>query len=189
MTYKTIIDCDPGQDDAVGLLLALASPEEIELLGVTTVAGNVPLELTTRNARMMCDLAGRYDMPVFAGCSKPINRELVTAEAIHGATGINGIDIWDPITPQQAEHAVSYLVDTLSKADDVSITLAMMGPLTNLASAIKEAPSVVAKIERIVLMGGAMREGGNRTPSAEFNILVDPEAADLVLNCLKEFLI
>ena len=183
MTYKTIIDCDPGQDDAVGILLALASPEEIELLGVTTVAGNVPLDLTTRNARMMCDLAGRYDMPVFAGCSKPISRELVTAEAIHGETGINGIDIWDPVTPQQAEHAVGYLVDTLRKADDVSITLAMMGPLTNLASAIKEAPSVVAKIERIVLMGGAMREGGNRTPSAEFNILVDPEAANIVLNC------
>ena len=183
MTYKTIIDCDPGQDDAVAILLALASPEEIELLGITTVSGNVPLELTTRNARMMCDLAGRFDMPVFKGCSKPIRRELMTAEAIHGDTGINGIDTFDPVTPLQAGHAVHYLIDTLNTVDDASITLVVTGPLTNVATAIEEAPEIVPKIERIVLMGGAMREGGNRTPSAEFNILVDPEAADLVLRC------
>ena len=99
MTHKIIIDCDPGQDDAVALLLAFASPDELELLGITTVGGNVPLELTHRNARMMCDIAGQQQVPVFAGCDKPLRRALQTAEAIHGDTGINGIDIFEPETP------------------------------------------------------------------------------------------
>lgn len=182
MAQRIIIDCDPGQDDAVALLLAFASPE-LEVLGITTVGGNVPLPLTQRNARMMCDLAGRPDMPVFAGCERPLHRPLVTAEAIHGRTGINGIDVFDPETPLQAMHAVDYLVETLLAADDASITLVPTGPLSNIASAILKEPAILPKIEQIVLMGGAMREGGNRTPSAEFNILVDPHAADAVLKC------
>ena len=183
MPRKIIIDCDPGQDDAVALLLAFASPEDVDVLGVTTVGGNVPLALTQRNARMMCDLAGRRDIPVFAGCERPMRRPLMTAEAIHGETGINGIDVFEPETPLAAGHAVDFIVDTLSQAADASVTLVPTGPMTNIATAIERQPAILPKIERIVLMGGAMREGGNRTPSAEFNILVDPQAADIVLRC------
>jgi len=183
VTRKIIIDCDPGQDDAVALLLAFASPDEFDLLGITTVAGNVPLEPTQRNARMMCDIAGRKDVPVHAGCSAPMARQLVTAEAIHGETGINGIEVFEPETPLQSEHAVDFIIRTLLDAADESVTLVPTGPLTNIATAIEREPSILSKVELIVLMGGAMREGGNRTPSAEFNILVDPDAADIVLRC------
>ena len=183
MARKIIIDCDPGQDDAVALFLAFASPDELDLLGITTVGGNVPLELTARNARLMCDIAGKHDVPVYAGCAKPMSRALRTAEMIHGATGINGIDVFEPKTPLQSEHAVDYLIRTLLAANDASVTLVLIGPLTNIAVAIEREPKILPKIEQIVLMGGAMREGGNRTPSAEFNILVDPDAADIVFKC------
>ena len=183
MARKIILDCDPGQDDAVAILLALASPDELELLAITTVAGNVPLQPTQRNARMMCDIAGRQDILVYAGCAGPIMRTLVTAEAIHGPTGINGIDIFEPETPLQEDHAVDFIIDTLMNADEASITLVPTGPLTNIATAINREPAILTSIEHIVLMGGAMREGGNRTPSAEFNILVDPHAADIVFRC------
>lgn len=181
MTRKIIIDCDPGQDDAVALFLAFASPE-LELLGITTVGGNVPLELTHRNARMMCDIA-KSDVPVYAGCDKPMRRPLKTAEYIHGETGINGIEVFEPETPLQEQHGVEFIIETLLASDDESITLVPTGPLTNIGTAIDREPGVLGKIERIVLMGGAMREGGNRTPSAEFNILVDPDAADIVFQC------
>ncbi|MDH3336713.1 MAG: nucleoside hydrolase [Gammaproteobacteria bacterium] len=183
MTRKIIIDCDPGQDDAVALFLALASSEELDLLGITAVCGNVPLELTQRNARQMCDIAGRQDVPVYAGCEKPMLRPLRTAEMIHGETGINGIDVIDPETPLQSAHAVDFIIETLLDADDASIILVPTGPLTNIGTAIDREPGILPKIEQIVLMGGAMREGGNRTPSAEFNILVDPDAADNVFRC------
>jgi purine nucleosidase len=183
MTRKIIIDCDPGQDDAVALLLAFASSDELDLLGITTVGGNVPLKLTQRNARMMCDLAGKQDVPVYAGCAEPLVRQLQTAEMIHGETGINGIDVFEPATPLQSEHAVDFIVRTLLDADDESVTLVPTGPLTNIATAINKEPAILSRVERIVLMGGAMREGGNRTPSAEFNILVDPHAADVVFGC------
>lgn len=181
MTCKIIIDCDPGQDDAVALFLAFASPE-LEVLGITTVGGNVPLQLTHRNARMMCDIAGS-DVPVYAGRDRPMRRPLKTAEYIHGETGINGIDVFEPQTPLQEQHGVDFIIETLLTAEDDSITLVPTGPLTNIGTAIEREPATLAKIERIVLMGGAMREGGNRTPSAEFNILVDPEAADIVFRC------
>jgi len=181
MTRKIIIDCDPGQDDAVALFLAFASPE-LEVLGITTVGGNVPLQLTHRNARMMCDIAGS-DVPVYAGCDKPMQRPLKTAEYIHGETGINGIDVFEPQTPLQEQDGVDFIIETLLAAEDDSITLVPTGPLTNIGTVIDREPATLAKIERIVLMGGAMREGGNRTPSAEFNILVDPEAADIVFRC------
>jgi purine nucleosidase len=174
-----IIDTDPGQDDALAILLALASPE-LEVLGVTAVAGNVPLDLTAANARRVCELAGRVEVPVFAGCARPMLRTLHTAEAVHGATGLDGADLPPPRMPLQTAHAVDWLVDTLMAAEDGAITLCPMGPLTNIALAIVKQPRIVAKIREIVLMGGAAFTGGNTTPAAEFNIYVDPHAADVV---------
>ncbi len=177
---RVIIDCDPGQDDAVALFLAFASLDAFDILGITTVAGNVPLELTQRNARMMCDIAGVTDVPVYAGCNRPMQYELETAENIHGKTGIDGVDVFEPATPLAEGHAVSFIVDTLLDAEPESVTLVPTGPLTNVATAISREPDVLSRIREIVLMGGAMRESGNRSPSAEFNILVDPHAADIV---------
>lgn len=180
---KIIIDCDPGQDDAVMLLLALACPAEFEILGITTVAGNVPLNLTQRNARIMCELAGRTDIPVYAGCDKPMRHELITAENVHGKTGIDGVAIYEPAMPLQDQHAVAFIIATLLDAGDNSITLVPTGPLTNIGQAISQRPEILPKIKEIVLMGGAMREAGNTTPSAEFNILEDPDAAQIVMHC------
>jgi len=177
-----IIDCDPGQDDAVALFLALSSPEELEVFGITTVAGNVPLRLTERNARMMCDIAGCKDMRVFAGCDKPMRRDAITAEYIHGNTGIDGVDVFEPETPLDEQHAVDFIIETLLAADAHSITVVPTGPLSNIGTAIEREPSILGHIKEFVIMGGAMREGGNRSPSAEFNILADPEAADIVFN-------
>ncbi|MEQ9239585.1 nucleoside hydrolase [Roseovarius indicus] len=177
---KIIIDTDPGQDDAVAILLALASPDEIELLGLTCVAGNVPLDLTARNARMVCELAGRTDIPVFAGCDRPLGRELVTAEHVHGKTGLDGPDLPEPAMPLADTHAVDFLVDTLRVEPAGTVTLVPIGPLTNIAAAFKAAPDIVEKVHEIVLMGGAYFEVGNITPAAEFNIHVDPQAADIV---------
>lgn len=177
---QIIIDCDPGQDDAVALFLAFASRDDLDILGVTTVAGNVPLELTQRNARMMCDITGSADIPVYAGCNRPMRYELETAENIHGKTGIDGVDVFEPETPLADGHAVSFIIDTLLRAEPDSVTLVPTGPLTNVATAIHREPDVLGRIREIVLMGGAMRESGNRSPSAEFNILVDPHAADIV---------
>lgn len=178
-----IIDCDPGQDDAINLLLAMSSPDEIDILGITAVAGNVPLALTARNARLMCDIAGRSDIPVYAGCARPMVRDLVTAEKVHGRTGIDGVEITEPVLPLQEQNAVDFIVDALRAADDDTITLVPTGPLTNIATAITKAPDILPKVKEIVLMGGAMRESGNHSPSAEFNILVDPHAADIVFKC------
>lgn len=178
-----IIDCDPGQDDAIGLLLAMSAPEAFDILGITTVAGNVPLYLTERNARQMCDIAGRSDIPVYAGCAKPLRRDLLTAENVHGSTGIDGVDIVEPKHALEAQHAVDFIIETLLAAEDESVTLVPTGPLTNIAMAIEKDASILRRINEIVLMGGAMREGGNHSPSAEFNILVDPHAADIVFRC------
>ena len=182
---KIIIDCDPGQDDAVMLLLALACPDELDILGITTVAGNVPLNLTQRNARIICELAGVTDIPVFAGCDRPIRRKLITAENVHGKTGIDGVGIYEPTLPIQNQHAVEFIIQTLMAADDDSVTLVPIGPLTNIGKAIDRQPDILPKIREIVLMGGAMREGGNTTPCAEFNILVDPDAAKIVMQCTR----
>lgn len=178
--HRIIIDCDPGQDDAVALFLAMASPDEIELLGITTVTGNVPVELTQRNARMMCDLAGRSDVRVFAGCEKPMRREPITAEYIHGATGIDGLDVFEPETPLADGHAVDFIIETLEREPADTVTLVPTGPMTNIGTAFEREPAVVDRVREIVLMGGAMREGGNRSPSAEFNMQADPDAADIV---------
>lgn len=176
---KIIIDTDPGQDDAVAILLALASPE-LEVLGITVVAGNVPLPLTAKNARIVCELAGRPDMKVFAGCEAPLSRKLVTAEHVHGKTGLDGIALPDPQMNLATGHAVDFLIETLRSEAPGSVTLCPLGPLTNIATAFRQAPDIVSRISEIVLMGGAYFEVGNITPTAEFNIYVDPEAAEIV---------
>lgn len=180
MTRKIIIDTDPGQDDAVAIMLALASPEDIELLGVVAVAGNVPLELTAKNARIVCELAGKPDTPVFAGCDRPIARPLVTAEHVHGKTGLDGPQLPDPIMPLQGTHGVDFIIETLRNEPAGTVTLCPLGPLTNIATAFERAPDIKDRVQEIVLMGGAYFEVGNITPTAEFNIFVDPQAADIV---------
>ncbi len=177
---KIIIDTDPGQDDAVAILLALASPAELEVLGITAVAGNVPLPLTQKNARIVCELAGKPDTLVFAGCEAPLARKLVTAEHVHGKTGLDGPALADPTMPLQGPHAVDFIVETLRRQPAGSVTLCPLGPLTNIATALTRAPEIAPRIQEIVLMGGAYFEVGNITPAAEFNIYVDPEAADIV---------
>ncbi len=179
MPRPVVIDTDPGQDDAVALLTALASPE-LDVLGITTVAGNVPLPLTTRNALSICELAGRTDVGVYAGCERPLVRTLVTAEYVHGVTGLDGANLPPPTTAPQPEHAVDWLVATLMDAADRSVTLCPLGPLTNVGLALARQPAVASKIREIVLMGGGCFEGGNVTPAAEFNIYVDPHAASIV---------
>ncbi len=174
-----IIDTDPGQDDAIAILTALASPE-LDVLGITAVAGNVPLPLTLLNTRKLCELAGKPDTPVFEGCARPMVRSLVTAEHVHGKTGLDGPELPEPTMPVQEEHAVDFIIASLLAADDAGITLCPVGPLTNIALAMVKEPSIVPKIREIVLMGGAYWEGGNITPTAEFNIYVDPHAAHVV---------
>jgi purine nucleosidase len=178
MTRKIIIDTDPGQDDAVAILLALASPE-FDVLGITVVAGNVPLPLTELNARKIVELSGRINIPVFAGCAVPIDRPLVTAEHVHGRTGLDGPTLPDPKIQLHPQHAVDFIIETLRAEPDV--TLCPLGPLTNIATALRRAPEIAQNIREIVLMGGGFFEGGNITPAAEFNIYVDPTAADIVL--------
>lgn len=179
MARKIIIDTDPGQDDAVAILLALASPE-LDVLGITAVAGNVPLALTERNARIVCEIAGRPDVRVFAGCDRPIARPLVTAEHVHGKSGLDGIELFEPTMPLEGQHAVDFLIETLRREAPGTVTLCPLGPLTNIATAFTRAPDIVNRVAEIVLMGGAYFEVGNITPAAEFNIYVDPEAADIV---------
>ncbi|MEJ6398063.1 nucleoside hydrolase [Yoonia sp. 208BN28-4] len=179
---KIIIDTDPGQDDAVAILLALASPDDLDVLGVTAVAGNVPLPLTQKNARIVCELAGMPETKVFSGCDAPISRKLVTAEHVHGKTGLDGPQMADPTMPLQDQHAVDFIIDTLRDHNAGTVTLCPLGPLTNIATAFEKAPDIVGKVQEIVLMGGGFFEGGNITPAAEFNIYVDPEAAKIVFD-------
>ena len=178
---KIIIDTDPGQDDAVAILLALGSPEDIDLLGITTVAGNVPLALTQKNARITCEVAGRPEIKVFAGCDAPLERPLVTAEHVHGGTGLDGPDLFEPTMPLQDQHGVEFIIDTLRAEAPGTVTLCPLGPLTNIGAAFRKAPDIIDRVQEIVLMGGAYFEVGNITPAAEFNIYVDPEAARDVL--------
>jgi purine nucleosidase len=179
MPRKIIIDTDPGQDDAVAILLALASPELL-ILGVIAVAGNVPLHHTLTNSGKILELAGRSDIPLYAGSSAPIQRTLTTAEHVHGETGLDGPDLPLPTMPIQGQSGIDYLIDTIRAAQPGEITLVMLGPLTDLALALRKAPDIATRLQEIVIMGGAYFEGGNVTPSAEFNIYVDPEAADIV---------
>lgn len=176
---KIIIDTDPGQDDAVAILLALGSPE-LDILGITAVAGNVPLKLTEKNARKICELGGRPETKVFAGAIRPMVRELVTAEEVHGKTGLNGPQLPEPTMKLQPQYAVDWIIDTLMAEEPGTVTLCPLGPLTNIALALVKEPKIAKRIKQIVLMGGGYFEQGNVTPSAEFNIYVDPHAADIV---------
>lgn len=180
MTHRIIIDTDPGQDDAIAILTAFASPE-IEVLGLCSVAGNVPLALTTRNALKICELAGRSDVPVHAGAAAPLHRPLVTAEEVHGDSGLDGPDLPEPTMRAEERHAVDFLVDTLRREPAGTVTLCVLGPMTNVALAFARAPDIVGRVARIVAMGGGRSEGGNVTPVAEFNVYADPHAAQAVL--------
>ena len=180
---QIIIDCDPGQDDAINLLMAFAAPDALEILGITAVSGNLPLAVTERNVRILCELAGRTDVPVFAGCARPMVLDPVHAGHIHGEEGIDGMRVYPPAHPLGRQHAVNWIVDTLMEASPASVTIVPTGPLTNIAMALVMEPRIADSIAEIVLMGGAMREGGNYTPSAEFNFRVDPHAADVVFRC------
>ena len=176
---KIIIDTDPGQDDALALLLALASPDQLDILGVVAVAGNVPLHHTLNNARKIIELSGRTDVKVFAGSDRPLRQTLVTAEHVHGATGLDGPDLPEPTLPVEAQGGVQFIIDTLRTVDDV--TLVTLGPLTNIAHAFNQAPDIIPRVREVVMMLGAWREMGNVTPTAEFNAYCDPDAADIVL--------
>ncbi|WP_416796416.1 nucleoside hydrolase [Ciceribacter azotifigens] len=177
---KIIIDTDPGQDDAAALMLAFGSPEEIEVLGICVVAGNVPLRLTSRNARIVCELAGRSDIPVYEGAEKPLERPLVTAEHVHGKTGLDGAVLDEPTMAVRPQHAVDFIIETLRREEEGTVTLCTLGPLTNIGLALRKAPDIAPRVRELVMMGGGFSEGGNITPAAEFNIFVDPQAADIV---------
>ena len=177
---RLIIDCDPGQDDAVALLLAFASKDELDIAGITCVAGNVALRMTVRNALRVRELAGRHDVPVFAGCPRPMMRKLETAEAVHGKTGLDGVDLPEPSLGVDPRHAVEFIIEACRSAPEGGLTLCPIGPLTNIALALIMAPDIRSHIREIVLMGGAALGPGNITPAAEFNIYVDPHAANVV---------
>lgn len=177
MPQKIIIDTDPGQDDAAAIMMALGSPQDVEVLGICAVAGNVPLRLTSRNVRMVCELSGRSDIKVYEGASAPMERPLVTAEHVHGKTGLDGPDLPEPTMAVESQHAVDFIIETLMREPAGTVTLCTLGPLTNIGLALRKAPEIAARVKRLVMMGGGFFEGGNITPAAEFNIYVDPEAA------------
>jgi len=180
---KIIIDCDPGHDDAVAILLALASPKEIDILGITCVAGNVPIEMTTKNALRVCELAGFTSVNVYQGCARPIVRDLVTAEYVHGDTGLDlprGRVLPEPKMARQKEHAVDFIIDTLLSEPEGMVTLCVLGPQTNVAMAFIKEPAIIPRIREVICMGGSAISPGNVTPSAEFNFYVDPHAASVV---------
>jgi len=182
MARKIIIDTDPGKDDAVAILLALASPLELELLALVAVAGNVPLARTESNARRLLELGGRPDIPVYAGCARPMVRPPVTAEHVHGDTGLHGLVLPEAKAPLMPQHGVDYLVDTLRGAAPGEVTLCLLGPATNVAMALVKAPDIAARVAEVVWMAGARSEGGNTTPAAEYNVHADPDAAKVLLD-------
>lgn len=178
MPQKIILDCDPGHDDALAIMLAISSPE-LDLIGVTTVAGNTLMENATRNALIVLDMVNRPDIPVHSGSAKPLMRELRTAASMHGDGGLDGPVPNDPSRGANSTEALAFIEDSLSSASE-PITIVATGPLTNIARVVTELPHLHHMIKEIVFMGGAIGLG-NWTPAAEFNILVDPEAADIVM--------
>lgn len=175
-----IFDCDPGQDDAISLIMALSPGSGLDIRAITTVAGNTSLGKCQRNARMIAEICGRGDIPVFAGCETPLELPLATAEEVHGVEGLDGLDIFEPDLPLQDENAVDAIIRLCRTVDD--IVLVPTGPLTNIATALIRAPDIAERMSEIVIMGGARCEAGNITPSAEFNIFVDPHAAKIVFD-------
>lgn len=177
---RIIIDCDPGVDDAVMLLLAGAARDALDIAGITTVAGNVGALLTARNACIVRGIAAREDIPVFAGCTRPLRREPVEAGHFHGESGLGDLPISVPRHGPAPRHAVDLIVETLLAAAPGSVTLVATGPLTNIATALAREPTIRRGLREIALMGGARSEGGNITASAEYNIYADPDAAAAV---------
>ena len=178
MNKRLLIDCDPGQDDAIALLFAFGS-HELDILGITTVAGNVPLGYSTGNALKICELAGRSHIPVHAGCEKPLLQRLHTAEHVHGKTGLDGVKLSEPRMKIGAAHAVDFIIDTVMSHPEGALNLCVTGPMTNVAVALAKEPKIAQRLKEIICMGGAMIHG-NITPSAEFNFFVDPTAAEIV---------
>jgi purine nucleosidase len=177
-----ILDCDPGVDDGVALLMAFAARDEIDLIGVTTVGGNVGIELTSRNARVIREIAGREDVPVVGGCARAMVIPIeVGARAFHGASGLGDLAVFEPRAPLAEGHAVNFIVETVMGRPGGTVTIAVIGPMTNLAMAMILQPRLAARLRQVVAMGGARREGGNMTASAEFNIWADPHAAQVVV--------
>ena len=179
---KIILDCDPGHDDAVAILLAAGNPV-IELLGITTIGGDQTLEKVTRNARAVLTIAGIDGVPVHAGCTRPLVRQGVVAAEVHGDSGmdVHGYAVPVPTVPLDDAHAVDFIIDTVMSEPAGTVTLVPTGPLTNIAVAARKEPAIVDRVAEVVLMGGGYHEG-NKTAVAEFNISVDPEAAHIVFN-------
>jgi purine nucleosidase len=175
-----IIDCDPGIDDAIALLLAFASPEELDLIAVTTVAGNVGGEKTARNARLIRQIAGREDVPVYMGAVAPLVREPIAAGYFHGESGLGWLEVSEPHTPLAAGHAVTAIIEAIMSRPAGTVSMAVIGPMTNLALAMRLEPAIIDRLGEVVVMGGARAEGGNITASAEYNIFADPHAAKVV---------
>lgn len=179
MKRSLLIDTDPGQDDAIAILFALGS-EELQVDAITTVAGNVPQPLVTDNVHGLLALADREDVPVYRGCERPMVRDLFTAEYVHGPTGVDGTELPEATVPTAQPHGVDTIIDYCLGAEDGSVTLCPLGPLTNIGMAIVKEPGIIPKIREIVWMGGAFDEPGNTTELAEFNAYVDPHAAHVV---------
>ena len=182
MARKIILDCDPGHDDAVAILLAAGSPD-IDLLGITTIGGNQTLEKVTRNARQVCTVAGLTDVPLHAGTARPLVRPVEVAEDIHGDTGmeIHDYELPEPAVEVAEGHAVDFIIDTVMSHEPGTVTLVPTGPLTNIALAARKEPRIVERVAEVVLMGGGYHVG-NWSAVAEFNIKIDPEAAHIVFN-------
>ena len=176
---KIIIDCDPGHDDAIAILLAAGNPE-IDLLGITTVAGNQTLEKITRNAQSVCAVAG-INVPIAKGSSVPLVQKQVVAGDIHGTTGLDGPFLPEPTFDLDSRHAVDFIIDTVMSHEPNTVNLVPIGPLTNIALAMRKEPQIISRVESVIVMGGAYTRG-NVSPVAEFNIYVDPEAADAVFS-------
>src|ERR1700683_3518682 len=183
MPTKVIVTTDPGQDEAAAIMMMLAAPESFEILGFVATAGNIGLDHTVINSLKILELASRADIPVFAGCPRPIRRQLVMPDQGHGPTGLDGHALPPPTTKPRQQHGVDFMVETLRSAQPGEVHIASLSPMTNLALALVQAPDIAPRIGSIVMMAGAYFECGNITPSAEFNVYVDPEAADIVLKC------
>jgi purine nucleosidase len=179
---RIILDCDPGIDDAIAMLLALASPAELELAAIACVAGNVPLALTTRNAGRVLALAGRSEVPVHAGCARPLLAPEMAPAPVHGADGLGNVSLPEHAVRLERQHAVDLIVDSARASAPGSLTLCATGPLTNVALAIVKAPESMGRLRELAIMGGACFRSGNVTPTAEFNFHCDPHAAEIVLS-------
>jgi purine nucleosidase len=182
-----IIDTDPGQDDAIAIMLAVASPDELDIRGIVAVAGNIELAHTEENARKICQLAdpkNRLDLRVYAGCAEPLRRKLKTSDGFHGSDGLGGLTLPAPNLPLQPQNGVDFLIESLRNAEPPGITICALGPLTNIAAAFERDPKIARRVRELVMMGGTHFAGGNATPAAEFNVFVDPEAAKIALGQL-----